>query len=127
MSPSVTVNPLRFPHSLEHMIIIGTTERVIPVRLFVFQGSLFFIKWCSCADYSERRCLGPMLIRSEVLGKNIGKLMASSKRMIKWGLIINMKKVEIMLKHSIVSGKRLIRVNEVVVHESRGVRFVSGE
>ena len=47
--------------------------------------------------------------------------------MIKWGLIINMKKVEIMLKHSIVSGKRLIRVNEVVVHESRGVRFVSGE
>ena len=68
-----------------------------------------------------------MLIRSEVLGKNIGKLMASSKRMIKCGLIINMKKVEIMLKHSIVSGKRLIRVNEVVVHESRGVRFVSGE
>ena len=68
-----------------------------------------------------------MLIRSEVLGKNIGKLMASSKRMIKWGLIINMKKVEIMLKHSIVSGKRLIRVIVVVVHESRGVGFVSGE
>ena len=41
--------------------------------------------------------------------------------MIKWGLIINLKKVEIMLKHSTVSGKRLIRVNEVVVHESRGV------
>lgn len=42
--------------------------------------------------------------------------------MIKWGLIINLKKVEITLKHSMVSGKRLIRVNEVVVHESRGVR-----
>ena len=65
-----------------------------------------------------------MIIHSEVLGKNIGKLVASSKRMIKWGLIINMKKVEIMLKHSIVSGKRLIRVNEVVVHESRGVKHI---
>ena len=65
-----------------------------------------------------------VLIHSEVLGKNIGKLVASSKRMIKWGLIINMKKVEIMLKHSIVSGKRLIRVNEVVVHESRGVKHI---
>ena len=43
--------------------------------------------------------------------------------MIKWGLIINLKKVEIMLKHSTVSGKRLIRVNEVVVHESRGVWY----
>ena len=70
-------------------------------------------------DYSERRGLDSVLTRSEVLGKNIGKLMASSKRMIKWGLIINMKKVEIMLKHSIVSGKRMIRVNEVVVHESK--------
>ena len=55
------------------------------------------------------------------MGKNIGKLVPSSKKMIKWGLIINLKKVEIMLKHSTVSGKRLIRVNEVVVHESRGV------
>ena len=59
---------------------------------------------------------------SEVMGKNIGKLVPSSKRMIKWGLIINMKKVEIMLKHSTISGKRLIRVTEVVIHESRGVR-----
>ena len=58
---------------------------------------------------------------SEVIAKNVGKLVPSSKRMIKWGLIINLKKVEIMLKHSTVSGKRLIRVNEVVVHESRGV------
>ena len=66
-----------------------------------------------------------MIIASEVMGKNIGKLVASSKRMIKWGLIINMKKVEIMLKHSIVSGKRMIRVNEVVVHESRGVGDVA--
>ena len=57
-----------------------------------------------------------------MIGKNIGKLVASSKTMIKWGLIINLKKVEITLKHSMVSGKRLIRVNEVVVHESRGVR-----
>ena len=71
--------------------------------------------------YSERILFWTILIVSEVMGKNIGKLVASSKRMIKWGLIINMKKVEIMLKHSIVSGKRMIRVNEVVVHESRGV------
>ena len=56
-----------------------------------------------------------------MIGKNIGKLVASSKTMIKRGLIINLKKVEITLKHSMVSGKRLIRVNEVVVHESRGV------
>ena len=62
-----------------------------------------------------------LVIVSEVIGKNIGKMVASSKKMIKWGLIINLKKVEIMLKHSTVSGKRLIRVNEVVVHESRGV------
>ena len=59
------------------------------------------------------------------MGKNIGKLVPSSKKMIKWGLIINLKKVEIMLKHSTVSGKRLIRVNEVVVHESRGVWYAS--
>jgi len=38
------------------------------------------------------------------MGKNIGKLVPSSKKMIKWGLIINLKKVEIMLKHSTVSG-----------------------
>lgn len=63
------------------------------------------------------------ILSSEVMGKNIGKLVPSSKKMIKWGLIINLKKVEIMLKHSTVSGKRLIRVNEVVVHESRGVWY----
>ena len=68
-----------------------------------------------------------LVIVSEVIGKNIGKMVASSKKMIKWGLIINLKKVEIMLKHSTVSGKRLIRVNEVVVHESRGVGCVFGE
>ena len=72
-------------------------------------------------DCSERKDPCLILICSEVMGKNIGKLVTTSKRMIKWGLIINMKKVEIMLKHSSVSGKRLIRVNEVVVHESRGV------
>lgn len=65
-----------------------------------------------------------MIYGSEVIGKNIGKLVPSSKTMIKWGLIINLKKVEITLKHSMVSGKRLIRVNEVVVHESRGVRRI---
>ena len=75
--------------------------------------------------YSERTVVWSMIIASEVMGKNNGKLVASSKRMIKWGLIINMKKVEIMLKHSIVSGKRMIRVNEVVVHESRGVGDVA--
>ena len=75
--------------------------------------------------YSERTVVWSMIIASEVMGKNIGKLVASSTRMIKWGLIINMKKVEIMLKHSIVSGKRMIRVNEVVVHESRGVGDVA--
>lgn len=75
--------------------------------------------------YSERTVVWSIIIASEVMGKNIGKLVASSKRMIKWGLIINMKKVEIMLKHSIVSGKRMIRVNEVVVHESRGVGDVA--
>lgn len=55
------------------------------------------------------------------MGRNIGKMVPTSKRMIKWGFIINMKKVEVVLKHSTVSGKRLIRVNEVVIHESRGV------
>ena len=54
--------------------------------------------------YSERTVVWSIIIASEVMGKNIGKLVASSKRMIKWGLIINMKKFEIMLKHSIVSG-----------------------
>ena len=42
------------------------------------------------------------------MGRNIGKLVPTSKRMIKWGFIINMKKVEVVLKHSTVSGKRLI-------------------
>lgn len=60
----------------------------------------------------------------EVMGRNIGKMVPTSKRMIKWGFIINMKKVEVVLKHSTVSGKRLIRVNEVVIHESRGVRAI---
>lgn len=58
------------------------------------------------------------------MGRNIGKMVPTSKRMIKWGFIINMKKVEVVLKHSTVSGKRLIRVNEVVIHESRGVRAI---
>ena len=75
--------------------------------------------------FSERKTsMLFVLLFSEVIGKNIGKLVATSKRMIKWGMIINLKKVEITFKHSTVSGKRLIRVNETVVHESRGVCFI---
>ena len=60
-----------------------------------------------------------MLIRSEVLGKNIGKLMASSKRMINWGLIIIMKKVEelpakcrAIFKASLYEGKTYSEIAE---------------
>ncbi|KAK8790030.1 hypothetical protein WA158_006810 [Blastocystis sp. Blastoise] len=57
--------------------------------------------------------------RAGVVGKNVGKKIANSKKMIKWGLLMDNKKYVVMLKHTILNGKKALFVNNELIHEEQ--------
>ena len=57
--------------------------------------------------------------------KDVGKNLNNTKKLAKWGLMINDKRCVVTLKHSILSHKKMIWYNDQVVKEMRG--FLSGD
>ncbi|KAK8794196.1 hypothetical protein WA171_003321 [Blastocystis sp. BT1] len=63
--------------------------------------------------------------RCGFLGKDVGKTMSNTKKMVKWGLLIDDKRVVITIKHSILSHKKVIWYNDEIVKETK--QFLTGD
>ena len=56
------------------------------------------------------------------MGKDVGKTMSNTKKMVKWGLLIDDKRVVITIKHSILSHKKVIWYNDEIAKQ-----FLTGD
>lgn len=65
------------------------------------------------------------LQHSGFLGKDVGKTMSNTKKMVKWGLLINDNRVVITIKHSILSHKKVIWYNDEIIKETK--QFLTGD
>ena len=79
------------------------------------------LKGCLQSVWSVPARRAVIFLPSGVVGKNVGKKVANTKKMVKWGLLMDNKKYVIMVKHSIVSGKKTIFVNNEIIHEAQQV------
>lgn len=65
------------------------------------------------------------LINSGSVVKDVGKNLAKTKYMAKWGLLIDDERCVVTLKHSVLSNKKAIWFNDTLVKETQ--QFLSGD
>ena len=92
-------------------------------KSFLFPRSIIY--YLQCRKYLDGKQFAFCIISSGSVVKDVGKNLNNTKKLAKWGLMIDDKRCVVTLKHSILTHKKMIWFNDQVVKEVQG--FLSGD